>query len=81
MRIGAGISSIQRLIAKFEDGTIDEVGYAHLCDLITRREAQLRTLTKHTDPQACRDEAAQRGCRGAPGADDRALQPAAARHR
>lgn len=45
MRISEGISSIKWLVAKFEDGTIDEVGYAHLCDLITRREVQLRTLT------------------------------------
>jgi hypothetical protein len=70
MRIGEGISSIKWLIAKFEEDTIDEVGYAHLCDLITRREVQLRTLTKPADPQASRGEGSPRDCRGAPRTDD-----------
>jgi hypothetical protein len=78
MRIGEGISSIKWLIAKFEDGTIDEVGYAHLCDLIIRRETQLRTLTKPANPQAFGGEGPPRGCQGAPRADDRDRQPASA---
>jgi hypothetical protein len=54
MNVGHGIGSIKRLISKYEDGTIDEVGYAHLCDLIARREVQLRALTKR--------DGADRGC-------------------